>query len=190
MTAAAKRRTSWLVAIASALVVLAPAAASNHSASPQKTRAEHFLSVPANVPGSVVGSRGTATGSEWFGYGIALDSSVAPNRVTKVAQQIREMSIKGWKKGKAATHFADHGVDMGFRNVTQYTNAAKELAKKSHNVVEGKVGNTIFKFDKDTSRILIVNGKDRVMKTFYEANNGLQSFKEAMKAHLDVLNSL
>ena len=78
MTAAAKRRTSWLVAIASALVVLAPAAASNHSASPQKTRAEHFLSVPANVPGSVVGSRGTATGSEWFGYGIALDSSVAP----------------------------------------------------------------------------------------------------------------
>lgn len=78
---------------------------------------------------------------------------------------------------------------MGFASQKAYTDAAKALAKKADNVVEGKVGNTLFKFDKDTNNILIINGKSRVIKTFYDARNGLQSFKEAMKNHLDVLRA-
>lgn len=78
---------------------------------------------------------------------------------------------------------------MGFQSQKAYTDGAKALAKKADNVVEGKVGNTLFKFDKDTGNILIVNGKDRVIKTFYKSDKGIQSFKEAMRAHLDVLRN-
>ena len=106
---------------------------------------------------------------------------------TAAGAEIREMTLKGWSKGKGAPHFEKHGDGMGFKDVKEYTDAAKALAATTENVIESKVGNIIFKYAKDTQRILIVNAKDRTIKTFYQAGNGLQSFKEAMQSHLEVL---
>lgn len=108
-------------------------------------------------------------------------------RNTTAGAEIREMTLKGWSKGKGAPHFEKHGEGMGFTDLKEYTDAAKALAVKIEAVIESKVGNIIFKYDKHTQRILIVHAKDRTIKTFYKANNGLKSFKEAMLAHLELL---
>ncbi|GAB4135590.1 MAG: hypothetical protein Tsb009_01980 [Planctomycetaceae bacterium] len=109
-------------------------------------------------------------------------------RLTKAAEEIRGLTLKGWKKGKGGSHFTKHGRGMGYANQKAYTDAAKALAKKTDNVIEAKIGNTLFKYDKKMQNILIVNGKDRVIKTFHRAHNGIASFKKAMKDHWDVIN--
>jgi hypothetical protein len=47
--------------------------------------------------------------------------------------------------------------------------------------------NPIFKYDKDTQRILIVSAKERTIVTFYKASDGLNSFKQAMRDHWDAI---
>jgi len=73
-------------------------------------------------------------------------------------------------------------MEWDSRDVKEYTDAAKALAQRQ-TMSLSKVGNIIFKYAKDTQRILIVNAKDR-LSTFYQAGNGLQSFKEAMQSIL------
>lgn len=77
------------------------------------------------------------------------------------------MNLKGWSKGKGRRHFEKHGKKMGFRDVREYTAAAKALAKKRRNIRESKIGNILFMFDMDTDPILILNSKARKIKTFY-----------------------
>jgi len=43
----------------------------------------------------------------------ALDAASAPKRITKAAEEIRNIKVTGWAKGKEAGHFADHAADMG-----------------------------------------------------------------------------
>lgn len=100
------------------------------------------------------------------------------------------MKLKGWSKSKGGSHFDRHGRQMGYKNVTEYTNAAKVLAGKDDNVIENKIGNLIFKYDKQKENIHIVNAKVRVIKTFNKAAEGLESFKEAMQQHHKVLKNL
>jgi len=57
-------------------------------------------------------------------------------------------------------------------------------------VIESKVGNIIFKYDKATGNILIVDIRERAIVTFYRATNGLASFKDAMLKHLNRLRDL
>ena len=113
----------------------------------------------------------------------------APRRIGKAAEEIRNIKVTGWSKGKEAGHFADHAADMGITSQRAYTQAAKDLAKKADNVIESKVGNTLFKYDKATDNILIINGRNRKIKTFYKADHGLQSFQKAMQDHLKVLRN-
>jgi len=104
---------------------------------------------------------------------------------------LQDMNLKGWKKGKGSSpSHAVHAAEMGYESVAEYTNAAKEFAAASgKGFTTAKIGNTFFKYDHGTERILIVNGKDRVIKTFYKAENGTTSFKEAMQAHIAVLRA-
>jgi hypothetical protein len=72
----------------------------------------------------------------------------------------------------------------------EYTQAAKDFARATgRNFTVAKIGNTYFKYDHDTGNLLIVNGKDRVIKTFYTTDEGLASFKRAMQQHIEVLRS-
>lgn len=109
--------------------------------------------------------------------------------MTKAAAEIRGMTLKGWKKGKGGPHFSKHGPGMGFADQKAYTEAAKALAAKTDNVIESKIGSTIFKYDKSTQNILIVNAKDRAIKTFHHAHDGIASFQKATQDHLNVINS-
>jgi hypothetical protein len=107
--------------------------------------------------------------------------------LSEAAEEIRNIKLTGWSKGKEAGHYLDHAEEMGITSQTGYTAAAKQLAKKADCVIEQKVGNHLFKYDLATDNILIINGRNRKIKTFYKADNGLQSFREAMEAHLRVL---
>jgi hypothetical protein len=93
-----------------------------------------------------------------------------PKRVTQAGQELRNIKVTGWSKGKEAGHFADHAADMGIASQRAYTQAAKDLAKKVDDVIEAKVGNTLFKYDKTTDNILIINGGNRKIKTFFKAS--------------------
>ena len=100
---------------------------------------------------------------------------------TAAETEISELVLEGWKKGMASKpSHVQHMVDMGLRNVAEYTNAAKALAARTNDVVVYKVGNTIYKYDTLNDYVLIVNAKSRVIKTFYDARNGFESFMQAI----------
>ena len=110
--------------------------------------------------------------------------------VTNAGQELRDLTIKGWRKGKGAPHFTKHGQGLGFNSLKEYTEAAKQFQKMAGQVTESKVGNLLFKYDHATKRILIVSAKERTIVTFYKANNGIRSFQEAMAEHWKVLQAL
>ena len=115
----------------------------------------------------------------------------APNRVvTNAGQELRDLTIKGWRKGKGAPHFTKHGQGMGFNSLKEYTEAAKQFQKMGGKVTESKVGNLLFKYDHATERILIVSAKERTIVTFYKANSGIRSLQEAMAEHWKVLQAM
>ena len=114
-------------------------------------------------------------------------TAMAGRRVTAAGESLRDMNFIGWRASKGSPHFVKHGQHMGYTNLRLYTEGAKEFAKKSGNVIESKVGNLIFKYDHDTQRILIASQKERTIVTFYNAKDGLASFKEAMVEHLKVI---
>ncbi len=76
---------------------------------------------------------------------------------------------------------------MGYANVREYTEAAKQFQKMGGQVTESKVGNLIFKYDHASERILIASGKERTIGSFYNADKGILSFKEAMRDHWQTL---
>jgi Pretoxin HINT domain len=106
-------------------------------------------------------------------------------------ESLANMGIKGWSTGKGAVHLVKHGLGMGFSTVAQYTNAAKEFAKlQGSGFIVSKIGNHFFKFQHGTNLILVVNGNGKVIKTFYHADYGIKSFKEAMQQHIKTLTNL
>ena|GEM_PF-5514530 len=112
-----------------------------------------------------------------------LTHSQGQGRSTDAGRELRALTLKGWRKGKGADHQERHGQYMGYQSLLEYTEAAKHFQKMSGNVIEAKVGNMLFKYDHATQRILIVSAKERTIVTFYEARNGIHSFKEALMDH-------
>ncbi|WP_437225938.1 pre-toxin TG domain-containing protein [Planctomicrobium sp. SH661] len=110
--------------------------------------------------------------------------------LSNIGNELSSLILKGWRKGKGSIHFEKHGAEMGFSTLKQYTDAAIEFARKCGNIVEAKVGNILFKYDYDTNWILIVSSKERTIITFYKAKDGYNSFLEALKQHIDVLENL
>lgn len=93
-----------------------------------ETRAEHFLPLPANAPGSVLGSLETASGSEWFVYEAALDSCVAPRGTGKYLADNWHQGTFPNRMQSVRYHLAKHGKG---RTAQQYTQDAMDFFQKN-----------------------------------------------------------
>ncbi len=92
----------------------------------------------------------------------------AVNKTIGLASSIK---WKGFRAGQLAEHYNKHKDEFGDITQNEYLKLAKDFAAEmGENFKETKVGNFIIKYDPDTRRILIGNGKSREIRTFYKAD--------------------
>ena len=74
-------------------------------------------------------------------------------------------------------HFDDHGNDMGFETVEEYSQAAKNFAKsKEKEIKEFKAKNgSTYRYNPNTNKFLIISKGGKIV-TYFEPTNGQKYF--------------
>jgi Pretoxin HINT domain len=85
------------------------------------------------------------------------------------ADTLAKLRLKGFSKGELGEHFRKHGDEFPGMSQQDYLKRAKEFAAAAdpNHKVDGR-GPFLIKYDPSTKEILIVNKKDREIRTLYK----------------------